>query len=356
MTTQLQETGRWLEVKEDGTVQVPQFELPLSAALSNEARALMAMALRNALRMTIPSAADFNSEAEFKPVVDAFRKSLDEGLAGPQSQRLLARFPVQIAPGRLGGVPVETFTPLEGVDEERVLINLHGGAFYAGAIYVARMESIPMAHKGRFRVVSVDYRQGYEHKFPAASEDVAAVYAALLKDYSPGQIGIFGGSAGGILTAQATAWILEKGMPPPGGIGIFGAGTGGSGDSAYFSAIGTGQRPPDEAMTSLCSAKVGYFANTRPDDYLVNPNIAPQAFRAKFPPTLIITGTRAFDLSPALATHRALVQANVDASLHVFDGLGHCFYYDAMTPESVGCLQHHNPVFPDAFVLRRCAS
>jgi acetyl esterase/lipase len=54
-----------------------------------------------------------------------------------------------------------------------------------------------------------------------------------------------------------------------------------------------------------------------------------------FPPTLIITGTRAFDLSPALATHRALVQANVDASLHVFDGLGHCFYYDASTPESL---------------------
>jgi epsilon-lactone hydrolase len=335
MTTPQQEESRWLQVKEDGTVRVPQFDLPLSAALSSEAKALLSMALRKALRITIPSAADFDTEAEFKPVVDAFRKSIDEGLARPQSERLLARFPVQIASGRLGGVPVETFTPLEGVDSERVLINLHGGAFYAGAVYVARMESIPVAHMGRFRVISVDYRQGYEHKFPAASEDVAAVYAELLKEYSPGQIGIFGGSAGGILTAQATAWILERGLPRPGAIGIFGAGTGGSGDGMYFSAIGTGQRPPDYAMTSLWSAKVGYFANVRPDDYLVNPNIAPEEFRAKFPPTLIITGTRAFDLSPALATHRALVRANVDASLHVFDGLGHCFYYDASTPESL---------------------
>jgi epsilon-lactone hydrolase len=335
MTTRQQETGRWLEVQEDGTVRVPQFDLPLSAALSSEAKALLSMALRKALPITIPSAADFNTESEFKPVVDAFRKSLDEGLARPQSERLLARFPVQVASGRLGGVPVETFTPLEGVDNERVLINLHGGAFYSGAVYVARMESVPVAHMGRFRVISVDYRQGYEHKFPAASEDVAAVYAELLKEYSPGQIGIFGGSAGGILTAQATAWILDKGLPRPGAIGIFGAGTGGSGDSVYFSAIGTGRRPPEHAMTSLWSAKVGYFANIRPDDYLVNPNIAPEEFRAKFPPTLIITGTRAFDLSPALATHRALVRANVDASLHVFDGLGHCFYYDASTPESV---------------------
>jgi len=285
--------------------------------------------------MSLPEAADFETEAEFKLAVDAFRKTLDEGLARPGSERMLARLPVHIRQGRMGGVPVETFTPLEDVDQERVLINLHGGAFFAGALYVARMESIPVAHMGRFRVISVDYRQGYEHRFPAASEDVATVYAELLKDYLPGQIGIYGGSAGGILAAQATAWILEQGLPRPGAIGVFSAGTGGSGDGAYFSAIGTGRTPPDNAMSSLWSAKVGYFANVRRDDYLVNPNIAPEAFRARFPPTLMITGTRAFDLSPALATHRALVQANVDASLHVFDGLGHSFYYDAATPESL---------------------
>ena len=76
-----------------------------------------------------------------------------------------------------------------------------------------------------------------------------------------------------------------------------------------------------------------------PDNYLVNPNIAPLEFRAKFPPTLVVTGTRAFDLSPALATHRALAQADVDASLHVFDGHGHCFYYSATTPEAVDAYQ-----------------
>ena len=29
----------------------------------------------------------------------------------------------------------------------------------------------------------------------------------------------------------------------------------------------------------------------------------------------------------------ALSEAGVDAQLHVFDGLGHCFYYDASAPE-----------------------
>jgi acetyl esterase/lipase len=72
---------------------------------------------------------------------------------------------------------------------------------------------------------------------------------------------------------------------------------------------------------------------------MVNPCVAPISFRAKFPPALLITATRAFDMSPAIAMHRALVQAGVDASLHVFDGLGHCFYYDATAPEGADAYQ-----------------
>jgi acetyl esterase/lipase len=327
--------GDLLAVAADGTVTVAPFELPVSAALSDAGRARLAAMLSSPGRMNMPEASAFAEEAEFTAAVDGFRKMLDDNMAAPGSERLLETFPVDIAPDRIGGVPVEVFTPKAQMDEDRVLINLHGGAFYAGATYVARMEAIPLAHKGRFRVVSVDYRQGYEHRFPAASEDVATVYAELLKNYAPGQIGICGTSAGGMLAAQATAWILEHGLPAPGAIGVFSAGTGGSGDGAWFSAIGTGKHPPDEAMASIAGARFGYFAGTRADDHLVNPNIAPIDFRSKFPPTLIITGTRAFDLSPALATHRALVQAQVEASLHVFDGLGHAFFYDAVAPESV---------------------
>jgi len=335
MESKQKKVSRQLKVAADGTVQVPAFDLPLSGALSKESKALLAAMLSSPRRMNMPEARDFETETAFNSAVDTFRQTLDEQLIRPASERLLTMFPVDIKAGRVGGVAVETFTPMQEQDCERVLINLHGGAFYSGAIHVARLESIPMAHKGRFRVISVDYRQGYEHRFPAASEDVAAVYAQLLNDYSAKQIGIYGGSAGGMLALQSTAWILEHGLPAPGAIGVFSAGTGGSGDGGYLSAIGTGRFPPDDTMASISNAPFGYFAGTRPDDYLVNPNIAPEVFRARFPPALFITATRAFDLSPALASHRSLVQAGVDAQLHVFDGLGHSFYYDAMTPEAV---------------------
>jgi acetyl esterase/lipase len=329
----------YLQIDEDGGIHVPAFVLPPSAALSEQSRKTIAAMMRRTPRITIPTAEMCETEEEFKALVDDFRANVDQVFAGPMVDRLLANFPARIAPGEIAGVPMEEFTPLEGVDGERVLINLHGGALCSGAILNSRVESIPLANLGWFRVISLDYRQGYEHKFPAASEDVCAAYEALLKEYAPSRIGIYGGSAGGILTSQATAWILDKGLPAPGAIGIFGAGTGGQGDAAWFGALGMGLRPPLPLLKNLARAKVGYFAEASDDDPLVDPTKAPLALRERFPPTLLITGTRAFDLSPAIITHRSLVQAGVDAQLHVFDGLGHCFYYDAKAPEGADAYQ-----------------
>ena len=44
---------------------------------------------------------------------------------------------------------------------------------------------MPVAALGRIKVVSLDYRQGPQHRHPAASEDVAAAYREFLKTYRP---------------------------------------------------------------------------------------------------------------------------------------------------------------------------
>jgi acetyl esterase/lipase len=315
-------------------LRVPAFDLPRSAALSAVARAAQAVTRASADKLAIPRPPDFNSARSYAEAVLDFRKKLDENLARPLSESIYEKYPVRIEKSQIAGVVVEVFTPSDGVDRDIVLLNLHGGAFCAGAKYIARVESIPICYLGRAKVVSIDYRQGFEHKFPAASEDVVAVYRALLQEYAPQNVGIYGGSAGGVIASQAVAWLIEHGVPPPGALGIFAAGVGGSGDSAFFSAIGSGIKPPLDLFADLLAGPVGYFSDAQAGDHLFNPNIASREFLSKYPPTLLITGTRAPDLSPAIATHRALVNAGVDASLHVFDGLGHSFYYNVALPES----------------------
>jgi acetyl esterase/lipase len=55
---------------------------------------------------------------------------------------------------------------------------------------------------------------------------------------------------------------------------------------------------------------------------------------ARFPPTLLITGTRAYDLSAVVETHRQLVKNGAEAELHLWDGMNHCFFFDVDLPES----------------------
>ncbi len=154
---------------------------------------------------------------------------LDEHFYEPKIARAREVYPVEESPLDVEGIYTEVFVPAGGVPEanrNRVLINLHGGGFTVGARTEGRLESIPVAAVAGMKVISVDYRQGPEHRFPAASEDVATVYRHLLETYQPEQIGIFGCSAGGLLTAQSVAWFDAHELPQPGAIGIFCAGAG----------------------------------------------------------------------------------------------------------------------------------
>jgi len=216
------------EFQADGRVQVPGFELPLSGLISEQAAAFQRM--RASMPMFDPSATgdDVTTRRE---QINAYAQ---QGIA-----RHRAMFDVNVEPCVIGGVEVLDVTPADrGHDPERVLINLHGGAFCVGWDGVAQLEAIPIAALANMRVVSINYRMAPEHRHPAAVQDVASVYAALLNDYAPGRIGIFGGSAGGVLTAQAAAWFPAHGLPQVGAVGIYGAGGAPmtAGESAYTAA------------------------------------------------------------------------------------------------------------------------
>lgn len=262
--------------------------------------------------------------------IDTRRAILDKHFYGPKIETARSLYPVTERVEEIAGVYTEVFEPASGIAEhkqDKVLINLHGGGFSMGARTEGRLESIPVAAVSGLRVISIDYRQGPEHKFPAASEDVAAVYSQLLTQYAPENIGIFGCSAGGMLTAQAVAWFDKHGLPRPAAIGIFcsGAGEFGKGDAEIIS----------ELVGSRLSAgdEIAYFSDASWNDPLVSPQEDPGLLR-RFPETLIITSTRDLALSGALVTHYRLLEQGVYSQLHVYEGLGHYFFADTELKES----------------------
>jgi acetyl esterase/lipase len=311
----------------DGTVHVPSFDLPPSALASPESRSFAKMRATIGARSFLPERGD----------AAAARNDVEKQIA-PLLQMMKARYPVDIVDQTIAGVPTRVITPKGApVDPDRVLINLHGGAFMMCADGCALLESLPIASLGKFKVVSVNYREAPEATFPAASEDVAAVYKELLKTYKPQQIGIYGCSAGGALSAEMGAWLPAHGLPQAGALGVFGAGGTrfGAGDSAYLTAYIDGAFPPPPAPGAPVKPEPirSYFQGADMSDPMVSPALHLDVL-AKFPPTLLITGTRAPDMSSAIFTHSQLVKAGVPGDLIVGEGMGHCFIYTPMLPEA----------------------
>ncbi len=142
--------------------------------------------------------------------------------AGEVSKEL---YPAEVHEATIAGVPVRLVTPLviAADKRDRVLINLHGGGFNSDSGSLT--ETVPIANLTGVKVVAVLYRLAPEHPFPAALDDSIAVYKELLKTYKASHIGIYGTSAGAILTAEVTVKLKQLGLPLPGVTGIF-SGTG----------------------------------------------------------------------------------------------------------------------------------
>jgi epsilon-lactone hydrolase len=314
----------------DGTLHIKDLAVPLSSVLSPEARSYMLHLLRDQPFAGGPSAAQD---------IKGYRARQDE-IMNWFLKPIRQRYPVSVEHKTIAGIYSDIVTPKDGVapkNRNRVLLNVHGGGFISGARTAALVESIPIASVEKIKVITIDYRMGPEYKFPAASEDVAAVYKELLKDYSPQHIGLYGCSAGGMLAAMSIAWFQKNNLPNPSAIGVLCASIGEltEGDASFISGPLNGFAVPAGRAGSdgLAQFRPAYLSNVDPKDQLAYPINSP-ALVAKFPPTLLVTSTRGMEYSSAINSHNALVRAGVDAELHVWDGLPHAFWYNSDLPES----------------------
>ncbi|NKB43769.1 MAG: alpha/beta hydrolase fold domain-containing protein [Alphaproteobacteria bacterium] len=319
-------------VDEDGTIRGSIAGVPMSSFLSEDIKA----EFTRRLRMAKPPS--------LKDGLDAVRKRSDD-MSKEQLDSWLKIYPSAIEETMIDGVKTHIVTPAAGIapgNENRVMINAHMGGFMFGSAYGGQVEAVPLAGRAGIKVIAVDYRLAPEHSFPAASQDMEGVYRHVLKTTKPENVGIYGCSAGGTLTAQVIPWFLEKDLPLPGAIGIFCSGAMGTfwfgGDSASTSSLLNATQPISPEDSAAQSRT--YFGDLDVNTPLITPGLFPDTL-AQFPPTLVVSGTRDIAMSNALVTHTELLKAGAEAELFIQEGLGHGHFFlfpgteEAMTAYSV---------------------
>jgi monoterpene epsilon-lactone hydrolase len=304
----------------DGTAHITR-TIPMPTTISTEAQKWLA-----SLAQSTPGPEDLATR----------RKRTDEWRV-QQSAEAKRLFPVNIESTTTAGVPTDVITPIEtpAANRDLVLINLHGGGFNSDS--GSLIEGDPICNLTKIKIVSVYYRLAPENPFPAPVDDVVAVYKELLKTHKPYNIGIFGTSAGAILTAEVAVRLKKLNLPEPAALGLFSVLTDYSrtSDSHQLFALNgfPGNLKPQDP-----SAPTGeeYARNTDRKDPVLSPIFADLK---GMPPSLLVTSTRDLLLSDTTLFHRALLGAGDDSRLVVFEALPHAFWYHFQLPETQEALQ-----------------
>jgi acetyl esterase/lipase len=271
---------------------------------------------------------------------------LDEA-NGIRNMRMAEEFEVSVDHDVISGVKVSRILPavLSPANRNRLFVYLHGGAYVFGSGDAGIHEAILIASRLGIPVLSIDYRMPPIHPFPAALEDVVAVYETLLLSRSAGTMAIGGSSAGGGLALATVHQLRSLDIQPPGVVyaGAAWADLTLTGDSLFH----------NEGLDRLLvtyNGRLGASARLYAGDHnMMDPLLSPVYGDFEgFPPTILISGTRDLFLSHVARTHRKLRAAGVVADLHVYEGLSHAGYVTVFgSPESIDVYHEIN-----AFISR----
>lgn len=135
-----------------------------------------------------------------RPPIGEVRALTVDGAEGPRDARLY--------------VP----TPRLGTRDVPTLMYFHGGGHALGDLDSHDSACRHLAEHSGVQVLSVDYRQPPEHKFPAGVDDCFTAYQWLVKNADvvhadPERLAVGGDSAGGNLAAVTAIQVAEAGLP-----------------------------------------------------------------------------------------------------------------------------------------------
>jgi monoterpene epsilon-lactone hydrolase len=229
---------------------------------------------------------------------------------------------VRTTPGELGGVPV-IFIEIAESEAKGVILHMHGGGFSLGSAAGSVGFVSDLARKAGMSAITVDYRLAPEHPYPAALQDVAAVYQALLqRETSGAQIVVSGESAGGNLALELLIAGKQRGMEMPAAMVLFSPMT-------DLTVTGDSYTTKADADPNITAAAIRTRANdylngtgTDPADPLVSPIFADLT---GLPPLLVQAGSHEVLLDDATQLATRAAANDVAVTLDITPGVGHVF-------------------------------
>ncbi|HEY0105520.1 MAG TPA: alpha/beta hydrolase [Rhizomicrobium sp.] len=233
---------------------------------------------------------------------------------------------------KLGGVGVFETRPPQFQDDGTVLIRVHGGGFIQGSAHSsAAMDAVMARALGR-RILSIDYTVAPRGKWNTVTDQVIAVYKAVLaQGYEPRNIGMYGDSAGANIVPASVLKLRDEGLPMPAAVVLLSPCI----DFTRNSDTEMTLRDDDPVLWNQDDMVAGLGAYADPADWK-NPYVSPifGDFTRGFPPVLLQVGTREILLSDSVRFYQAIKTAGGDAELDVYEGMAHVFQsYMAGTPE-----------------------
>lgn len=99
----------------------------------------------------------------------------------------------------------------------RVMLYVHGGAYYFGSVDEHRYQMQRHARKLKARVFAPEYRLAPQFPFPCGLQDCLAAYLFLLETIDPSAIVLAGDSAGGGMVMSMLVMLRDQGVPMPAG-------------------------------------------------------------------------------------------------------------------------------------------
>lgn len=154
---------------------------------------------------------------------DEARRQMEETTKSRKAEPLpVGRVEDRDIPGPAGPIRVRLYWPeADGGEAGRALPAIayyHGGGHVIGSLDTHDLIARNLCHGAAALVMSVDYRMGPEHRFPAAVEDSVAALGWLHANATslgadPDRLGVHGDSAGANLAAVVALMARDRGGP-----------------------------------------------------------------------------------------------------------------------------------------------